>query len=207
MSRNLIKLVLVTFVFCLTTGICAQQNPPESYAYKKRSNFKSKDCSISLKLSLPKKELVLNELYEFSYALKILNGNCKLYNPSFNSLIPEAGQLALYDSKKKYLLNLTKVHMGSRRSPGKYDWVNLRDKNCSKFTVQFRPGTIYHDKLWQRVKSDKTYFVQLIYYESLLIKQDFASDYELRKKHFYSNYNRKELFRSNKIKIEIVEKN
>ncbi len=99
-------------------------------------------------------------------------------------------------------MDLTKSFGGSRRSPSQGDWVFMYSGFIGS-NLSFVPGNSFFDVPLNELK-EGTYYLQLIFYQSLYSTpwEDILPEQDVS--YFYKNYSKKELLRSNAIKIKII---
>lgn len=118
-------------------------------------------------------------------------------------LNPGAGlpaSLAMFDEKKNYLGNLLEWNGGSRRNMTPDDWFRVPSGAYVGTTVNQRAGLFGF-----RVEPlpAGTYYLQMIYNKSFTAPRP-DNDEEMGR--FYKEWDRSELFRSNVLKIELVDR-
>ena len=137
---------------------------------------------------------------EFGADIRFLNkgGGHKFFNPFLNTLMPRPAELAIFDSKKKYVGNLLATFDGSHvRGETDQDWTYIASSAYVGKEYNFRLGYAngiqyfpYND-LSQTSLPVGVYYLQVIY-NSAFISRDF------------SDYNR-DFFRSNVVEIQLTD--
>lgn len=177
---------------------CSDQAPP---VFKREMPLDAGSFRGKTTLTLNKTKLKAGE--KFTADVRFLNtsGGDKFYNPYFNALRPLPAKLAIFDSEKKYIGNLIDPNGGSRVSfETDSDWIYIASlayvgKEISLFAGNTH-GTMYDPmvggKSWKKSLPNGRYYLQVIYNRSFI-------------EHGFRGYNT-ELFRSNVVEIEIIEK-
>jgi hypothetical protein len=157
------------------------------------------------KLTLKEPQLRRGELASVDYTFYNTNGSYWVYNWGFNRLVPLPGQLAIFDSNRKYLGDLIRFEGGSQKAVGDSDWLFLYDGSHVGTQIAFRAGYLPMTKYgsMNTLLPNGHYFIQLILYKA------FLSDNPSRiqgdnKPDFYKTFDRSEAIRSNVVAIEIV---
>ena len=155
-------------------------------------------------LNVDKPEIKLGSKYTIDIRFFNTGGGENFYNPFFTGLIPLPAQLAIYDSKKKYLGDrLYMSEIISRRLASANDWIFVASNSyvgtlLGPFTAGYLNGT-------QKLPAGE-YYLQMIYYRAYLAPKpapDAGKDEQPM--NFYENFDRTELFRSNAIKIRFTD--
>jgi len=145
------------------------------------------------------------DLYSLRYTFHVINSSYAVYNWQFNSLKPLPGELAIYDSSKRYLGNLIAFAGGSRAGISDDDWTFFYGETFVGRPLSFSAGLI------PNTKYDSTgnplpsggYYIQLIMYKAFVSPNPFRLLGE--KLDFYKTFDRTELCRSNVLKIQLVD--
>ena len=136
------------------------------------------------------------------------SGGDYFYNPFFCRLIPLPAQLALYDSQKKYVGDLIEWLDGSQRPVLSSDWTFVYGDSHVGTKIRI-PIPEMRVSGFKMVPGD--YFVQMIFYNSFTalnparIVSTPPRDENAWLEEFYKKFDRRELFRSNPIKITVVQ--
>ena len=158
------------------------------------------------RLSSTEGKLSRGERYSVEYTFYVTSGSYWVYNWSFNGLIPFPGQLAIYDSEKKYIGDLLRFEGGSQRRPEDDDWLFLYGGSHVGTNLRFRAGYVpmtKHGSMSDLLPAGS-------YYIQLLLNKAFLSPNPSRmlgdKLDFYKTLDRSVIIRSNAIQIELVDK-
>jgi hypothetical protein len=131
-------------------------------------------------------------------------GGAYFFNPFFNTLIDLPAQLAIFDSRKEYIGDLLHWVGGSRRSTGPNDWTFIWGGfvgTSFERTAGYVPGTKYDSV--RNPLPPGTYYIQMIYHGVFLHPhQELKHKQEIDD---WKTFDKKELFRSNVIKIDLVD--
>jgi hypothetical protein len=199
-TMKYISIILLHVVFVFASLAQTEKN---DYPFKEKYSFDGSDCGLEIKLETYDSTWEIGKRYLVKYTINVTNGFCKLYSPFFNGLIPHPGQFALYDKNKNYLINLTQWKGGSRRSPGKGDWVFINGGSFIGGKKSFTTGDSLFSPPINTLK-EGTYYLQLIFYQGFVSTpwEDIVP--EQNASYFYKTFSKKELCRSNAIEINII---
>lgn len=145
------------------------------------------------------------ELSNIDYTFHVTNSSYRVYNWQFMRLKPLPGQLAIYDSNKKYIGDLIAFTEGSQAGISDDDWTFLYGGARVGMALGFRAGLVPNTKFdWAgNLLPSGTYYLQLIMYKAFLSPNPFRVVGE--KINFYKTFDRSELFRSNVLKVQLVD--
>jgi hypothetical protein len=132
-------------------------------------------------------------------------GGAYFFNPFFNALIDLPAELAIFDSRKEYIGNLLYWEGGSRRTPGRDDWTFIWGGfvgTSIERMAGYVPGTKYGSA--GSLLPPGTYYIQMIYYGVFLRPYHKVLKYEQQIDKWQAS-DRKELFRSNVVKVDLVD--
>jgi hypothetical protein len=157
------------------------------------------------KLTVKEPRLRRGELSSVDYTFYNTNGGYWVYNWNFIRLVPLPGQLAIYNSDKKYIGDLIQWEGGSQKGVGDSDWLFLYGGSHVGTSITFRVGYVPSTKYgnMSSLLPAGQYFIQLILYKAFL--SDNPSLIEGNKPNFYKTLDRSEAIRSNVIAIEIFD--
>jgi hypothetical protein len=126
------------------------------------------------------------------------------FNPFFNGLLPYPGTILIYDSQKRYVADLLNPVAGSRRTPNSTDWVYIPGSEGfvgAKLRVRLPKVSLGGDG-----PAAGKYYLQAIYFRAFVeFDRHTPPDMTLEQgMHFYDDFDRTELFRSNVVEIELL---
>src|SRR5262245_60800383 len=154
-------------------------------------------------LRLETVKLRRGEDYVAEYTFYVTNCSYCVYNPFFSGLIPEPGQLAIYDADKKYV-GEWKYNAFSQRSPGATDFVFLGAGSHIGTKIGFKAG--YLSEGPRAIKGyllpAGKYYIQMILYRAFLAHPGYLKDEKID---FCKTFDRSVLCRSNAIEIELID--
>jgi hypothetical protein len=152
---------------------------------------------------------------EYKVPVQFFNdgGSNQFFNPDFNGLIPIPACPVIYDINKKYIGKLWGPHSGSARGIGKWDWKFVPPGSHVDTTLSFRAEYITsaeYDGI-QLLLPAGDYYLQIIYFKAFICPNPFGPDSDnpsveemTKRRAFYDNFDRSELFRSNVVKVHFV---
>jgi hypothetical protein len=158
------------------------------------------------KLTLKEAQLRRGELASVDYTFYNTSGSYWVYNWNFVRLVPLPGQLAIYDSDKKYIGDLIQWEGGSQKAVADRDWLFLYDGSHVGTAIAFRAGYVPMTKYgsMNSLLPAGQYFIQLILYKAFL--SDNPSRIEGNNKpNFYKMFDRSEAIRSNVVALEVFD--
>ncbi|GAB4160527.1 MAG: hypothetical protein Tsb009_37860 [Planctomycetaceae bacterium] len=205
--------------------------PTQNVTFKKQYDLKIPDGQAGRStISIKDKKLFIGSILEIDVKFTSRSSEYKFYNPFFKSRLKEPARIALFDSRKQFVGDLTTdlfpfFGHGYKLLEPSSDWVSVPFGGTvgTTLTVQVPPGNMR-----EHIKPG-IYYVQLIYYRA------FASDLPTKKipiegvtvwkipqkpawgpplmlkkndlKMYYWDweFDYAELFRSNIVKIEFVQ--
>ena len=196
-----------TIAFLFVVSVLFLSVPAVEASYREEFGFAEKrDLDIGIHrghavLSVEKQEIVAGE--RFSVDIRFVNdsGGWFFYNPFFSRLLPVPGELVLYDSDHKYVKGFLDFKGGSRRGVKSSDWVLIPSGSY----VGTRACSA-------RIEKAGTYYLQMVYYKVFIsprpdrLQGNPPKTESERIQEFYKDFSREELFRSNVVKITVVEK-
>ena len=180
-------------------AVCGQ-----AFQYAEKSDFAngSDKGQVTIKISDP--VLQRGERYSIEYTFHVTNSSYAVYNWQFIRLKPLPGQLAIYDSNKKYIGDLIAFTEGSQTGVSDDDWTFLYGGARVGSALDFRAGSVPNTKYdsMGNLLPPGEYYIQLILYKAFLSPNPYRALGE--KINFYKTFDRGELCRSNVLKIQIV---
>ena len=125
--------------------------------------------------------------------------------PFFNVFLHNRGaampaSLAIFDEKKNYLGNLLQWMGGSRQRNTPDDWIRIPAGTYVGMSLSQRAG-LFGFRLEPLPAGN--YYLQMVYNKSFIAPRPANPEKMLE---FYNNFDRTELFRSNTLKVQLVDK-
>jgi hypothetical protein len=196
---------VVCSVFCALALDANSLAQDQKAMFRERINLESGSYRGYAELDV--KDPVLRRGQEFTTQITFHNtgGGAYFFNPLFNRLIDLPAQLAIFDSQKEYIGNLLYREVGSIRTPGPYDWTYILGGSVRKNIKRmagYVPGTKYNST--GSLLPPGTYYIQMIYYGVFLRPYHEGLKYEQQIDEWKAS-DKKELFRSNVVKIDLVD--
>lgn len=151
-------------------------------------------------LTLANTKLRRGEQYHAQYMFQNTRGSYWVYNPFFLRLVPLPGQLAIYDSEKRYIGDLIAFIQGSRTRVGTDNFILLREGNSVGAKIDFRAGFVP-----LKYVSGGTLLPPGKYHVQLILYGVFVNSSPGRVSWDDANFDKSEALRSNSVAIEIVE--
>jgi hypothetical protein len=175
----------------------------DGYSFRDEKPMISGNDMGRAELRLESVKLRRGEHYVAEYTFYVTNCSYCVYNPFFTGLIPEPGQLAIYDADKQYV-GEWKYGAFSQRSPGATDFVFLGAGSHIGTKIGFMAGYlpegqfIFKGNLLPAGK----YYMQMILYRAFLTHPGYLNDEKID---FCKTFDRSVLCRSNVIEIELID--
>jgi len=182
-------------LFVLLILSCSPLAHGQTFPFREESSHADGADQGRLILELKDTTLKRDETYLADYTFYVPYSIHEVYNCTFNRLIPLPGQLAVYNEKKEYVGDLFYSSGGSRRLIEDYDWTVLYDGAHVGCHLSVNFGR-------QNLPSG-VYFIQLILYRAFISPDPYRVVNE--PVDFHKTYDRRELCRSNVIKVEVVD--
>jgi hypothetical protein len=190
-------------IFCTLALVTDSVAQDQKAIFREQVNLESGRGYAELEVKDP--VLRLGQQFTIQITFHNTGGGAYFFNPFFNRLIDLPAQLAIFDSQKEYIGNLLYWEEGSRRTPGRSDWAYILDgfvgTNIERM-AGYVPGTKYGNT--GSLLPAGTYYIQMIYYGVFLRPYHEELKYEQQIDEWKAS-DKKELFRSNVIKVDLVE--
>ena len=176
----------------------------QAFPYREQIAFTMGSDKGEVTIQSEKDVIRKGETYSLRYTFHVINSSYAVYNWQFVSLKPLPGQLAIYDSNKQYLGNLSAFTGGSQAGISDDDWTFFYGETFVGKPLAFRAGLIPNTKYdWDHRLPSGEYYIQLIMYKAFISSNPFRLVGE--KIDFYKTFDRTELCRSNVLKIQLVD--
>jgi len=176
----------------------------QDFQYSEKSDFANGSDKGELSIKIAEPVLRRGERYSIEYGFHVTNSSYAVYNWQFIALKPLPGQLAIYDSNKKYVGDLIAFSGGSQVGVSDDDWTFLYGGARVGTALGFRAGSVPNTKYdWTgNLLPTGEYYIQLILYKAFLSPNPYRVVGD--KIDFYKTFDRRELCRSNIIKVQFV---
>ena len=155
---------IVLFIAILAFG-CERSIAQRAFPFHDETRYElSSGERGRVEITLQGTTLRRGELAEIDYTFFDRSSSYWVYNWNFNRLIPLPGQLAIYDSEKKYVGDVISWEGGSRMGVGDRDWLLLHQGEHVGTAIGFRVGYVPFTR-YGPLPPGK-YFLQLILYKA-----------------------------------------
>jgi hypothetical protein len=191
--------------------MCQVSTQGQAFVYAEKAGFALGSDKGEVTIAMDNTILTLGKLYSIDYSFHVTNSSYRVYNWQFIRLKPLPGQLAIYDSEKRYIGDLSAFTEGSQAGVSDDDWTFLYEGARVGTSLSFRAGIVPNTKYYATGKQlpPGDYYVQLVIYKAYISTNPFRLEgdpilVQGEKTNFYKNFNRAELCRSNALTVRLV---
>ena len=184
---------------------------PSEYPFKEKYYLNCGSFRGYATLTVPTTTVAINENFEVNFCFFNQTGGDEFYNPYFNRLLDLPVVLALYDEHKQYLGDVLVFVYGSRCMTGSLAWLYIAGNSYVGTIMNVNTSKVELFKMSPKKLTPGTYYLQAIYLKSFISqnyfkKENSGLDEKQARKKFYDNYDTRELFRSNVVKMTFTER-